>query len=323
MKRLPFPTFLSLVMFAPAVFMAPRARSAPDAPDPHKETQSTQAEGSSQKAKEAMKAKESISWGSPRVRLLEREWTLLDFRYRYRRSEEGTDASDAIDRIRSARRKLLKENFHLEDMRALATSADALPIERDDRTEFTNELLSHVVLGLLASGDRARLVTLLSTRFPNRIGPYLDTETGLVLLGTKLKDPILVLEEAYTKSKVPEVRRDIATAVRHGFMALGVHGKGDADVVKNAMDWYRRNKDRIDVNRRYAHNASDINGFYEYRTNPLFTLREAKKKKETKKVTGKAPGQIEKGISESAGQSRQGVADERAVRERASAPSQP
>jgi uncharacterized protein (TIGR03067 family) len=63
-----------------------------------------------------------------------------------------------------------------------------------------------------------------------------------------MKDPILILGEAYSRCTIPEVRHDIAAAVRRGFRGLGIHGKDDAEFIANAMKWYEQEKEHLVVN---------------------------------------------------------------------------
>jgi len=103
-------------------------------------------------------------------------------------------------------------------------------------------------------------VKLLSTRCQSEIGISNDIEYYLADCGKKLKDPILVLGEAFSKCKVPEVRHDIAGAVRRGFAGHGIRGKDDAEYVANAMQWYEKEKDHLIVNVEYWHNSVWVPG---------------------------------------------------------------
>ena len=94
----------------------------------------------------------------------------------------------------------------------------------------------------MESGDRENLVLLFSSRFAERIC-YGRTESGLVVCGKKLKDPILVLGEAYAKSHDPTIHKRIATALHHSFDGVGVKGKDEGEFVKNAMKWFQDNKE--------------------------------------------------------------------------------
>jgi hypothetical protein len=67
-----------------------------------------------------------------------------------------------------------------------------------------------------------------------------------------IRDPILILGDAYSKCQVPEVRREIADAVRRGFTNLGVRGKDDAQFVKNAMQFYEQQKEQLIFNPYYS-----------------------------------------------------------------------
>jgi hypothetical protein len=108
----------------------------------------------------------------------------------------------------------------------------------------------------IESGDRESLIAMLTTTpCPNRLSGYEDIEFYLAWEGKRMKDPILILGEAYSKCRVPEIRHQLAGAVRRAFADLGIRGKGDADYVKNAMQWYEKEKDHLTVNRKYEHNG--------------------------------------------------------------------
>jgi hypothetical protein len=72
-----------------------------------------------------------------------------------------------------------------------------------------------------------------------------------------ITDPILIVTDAFSKSKLPAVRKAIADAMRSAFTGLGVVGKNDDEFVANAITWYEKHKDRIDINLMYGTGPSD------------------------------------------------------------------
>jgi hypothetical protein len=74
-----------------------------------------------------------------------------------------------------------------------------------------------------------------------------DRYIGSVLL----TDPILIVTEAYSRSKLPKVREKIAGALRHAFRGFGVSGKTDDEFIANAARWYLQHKDRLWFNDSY------------------------------------------------------------------------
>ncbi len=70
--------------------------------------------------------------------------------------------------------------------------------------------------------------------------------------GAVIEDPILIVADAFSKSKLPPVRKAIAGAMRNAFMGLGVVGKNDDEFVANAIRWYGKHKDRIEINLEYG-----------------------------------------------------------------------
>jgi hypothetical protein len=150
----------------------------------------------------------------------------------------------------------LEKRISPQNRRHLAATVHVLRTKTDDRSHFENEALAFLVKAFVASGDRKSLVRLLSKRCENRIdGPEL-IEFWLTFHGQKLKDPILVLGEAYARCDVPETRHLLAAAVRRGFADFGIHGADDAEYVGNAMRWYENNKKDLDVNYRYTLNET-------------------------------------------------------------------
>ena len=209
----------------------------------------------------------SISWDSPRMLNLEKEWEELSVSL-------GKEASkDNYGKHGRILDDLIRKRLSDQDFRELAASCAVLSVNQEKRSDFANVMLELMVIVFVDCGDRKSLVTLLSTRCPNRIYLYNDIEFYLVTQGKKLKDPILILGDAYRMCKVPEVRCDIAAAVRRAFGGLGVMGTDDTELVENAMKWYSQNKSGLVCNTRYFHNAMRPRA--DYNKNPLFKRRPA------------------------------------------------
>jgi hypothetical protein len=126
-----------------------------------------------------------------------------------------------------------------------------LPVKETKQSDFVIKVVQYMVEVFVTSGDRASLLELLSKRCPECAGPYELIEFYLARNADKLKDPLLVLGDAYAECKVPEVRRRIARAFRRGFTTAGVRGKDDGEFVNNALQWYKKEKDHIVVNPQY------------------------------------------------------------------------
>jgi hypothetical protein len=157
--------------------------------------------------------------------------------------EKCADAGDMADDV-------LKKHMTLKDLHGLAKNSGSLPVHATERSEFQNAVLEYIVDTFVEAGDRENLVNLLATRIPDPLY-YNNIEWYLVHEGKKLKDPITVLGEAYAKSEEPYVRRLIADALRRGFTSLGVEGKSDDEFVKNAMQWYEKEKNHLTLNIQY------------------------------------------------------------------------
>jgi len=166
-----------------------------------------------------------------------------------------TQDKSVYEELRKKQLRILETNLSYDALRNLTATCETLPVRAKDRSEFSNEVLAYMERTFIGSGDRDNLVKLLSTRCQSEVGIYRDIEYYLAYFGEKLKDPILVLGEAFSKCKVPEVRHEIAGAVRRGFAGHGIRGKDDAEYVAHAMQWYEKEKDHLVVNGEYWRNS--------------------------------------------------------------------
>jgi hypothetical protein len=197
-----------------------------------------------------------IAWDSPRMREIQKEWEAL------RKNREGFTTLTGKEAYVEARRRverLLRKRFSEEDLHQLAGSCEVLPVRTPMEVlmangDYNNEVLTFIVKVFVDSGDWDGLVTLLSRQCPGRIEVWETIEWCLVRRGKRLKDPILILGEAYQKCEVPETRHDLAATVRRAFGGLGIRGEDDAEFVRNAMQWYDKAKDHLTVNREYWRN---------------------------------------------------------------------
>jgi hypothetical protein len=198
-------------------------------------------------------AKEHItSWDCPKMREVQKEWELLfDTAEKTRGQEHKDKYGGKNEKLYDMLDRILKSNLSYDDLRNLTATCGTLPVRAEDRSEFAKAVLAYMERTFIDSGDRDNLVTLLSTRCQLRICGYEDIEFYLAFWGKKLKDPILVLGEAFSKCKEPAVRHDLAGAVRRGFVGQGIRGKDDAEYVTNAMQWYEKEKNDLAVNVQY------------------------------------------------------------------------
>jgi hypothetical protein len=190
------------------------------------------------------------------MRKIQNEWESLMDTANKTHGKEGVEKYGLKnEKLDNMLLRILESNLSYDDLRTLTAMCETLPVRAKDRNDFTNAVLAYMEKTFILSGDRDNLVKLLSTRCQLEVVLYVDIEFYLVLHGKKLKDPILVLGEAFSKSKVPEVRHDIAGAVRRGFAGHGIRGKDDAEYVANAMQWYEKEKNHLIVNEVYSRNA--------------------------------------------------------------------
>jgi hypothetical protein len=208
----------------------------------------------------------AVSWGCPKVREVDEAFGMI---VNEPEPEDLVERSYSYARAVERLETLLKSRFSTCELRQLA----ALPSPPDNLIpRYRGAFLDALFAIFLDCGDEDGLVKFLSIRCPETIGPHENVEFVLALRAKKLEDPILILGRAYDACKSPNVRHDIAAAVRRGFSASGVSGKDDSDLVKNAMQWYRRNRDHLTINVRYGCRLADT--LKEYEPAALFVLAE-------------------------------------------------
>jgi uncharacterized protein (TIGR03067 family) len=200
--------------------------------------------------KQAMTEEAKISWDSPKMLEVKKEWTSLRDAYQKAPAKISGAKKDTYRELVRMQGDLLRRRLSNDDVRHLAATCGSLPVHWRDWSDFDKAIIQFMVEAFVYSRDNESLVTLLSTRFPLRIGNW-PVEFYLAQQG-RLNDPILILGKAYSKSRVPEVRHDIAAAVRRAFGGLGITGKDDADFVTNAMQWYDKNKQHLAVDIGYC-----------------------------------------------------------------------
>jgi hypothetical protein len=239
-------------------------------------------------------AEETVSWQSPRMRAIEQEYDALWELDSKKQSEPRAEGKRIYGETVQACTRLFKARLSYDDLRQLAVSCDTLPLRfQDRRGGFDAAVLEFMVQCFVAMGDRDALVTLLSTRFLDHIGWTLRIEQYLVgqesllqdFRGNRLKDSILILGEAYSKCKTPEVRHEIAVAVRRAFAQLGIEGADDAEFVANAMRWYQAESEHLVVNDKYSQDEikplaieSDFSGDPPPKKLPLFVKSDSPKR---------------------------------------------
>ena len=205
----------------------------------------------------------ALSWDSPKMRQIKAEWQSLQQTYdRNPEKIPGKYGKIKYGNLLRMCDRLLRKRLSDQDLRELTSSCHTLPIRDADRDFFDNEVLGFMVRAFVATGDRDSLVKLLSTRgtrsvvggWLTPVEYYLASQAGrnLGFRLVKLKDPILVLGDAYAECSIPEVREELAFAAHRGFDGLGISGKDEADFIRNAMQWYTTEKDRVVANSSYV-----------------------------------------------------------------------
>lgn len=225
-----------------------------------------------------------LSWDSPKIFRVQKQWNALRESFVKSATKDMMAERSRLPERARALDDILKKGLSEQDLRDLARSCGTLPIQVEDRSPFAISALQYMIMAFVDSGDRDSLVTLLSTRCPDRIGFNSEFECYLAVAPERkktIKHPILVLGDAYAQCKVPEVRRDIASIVRRGFSTIHVpdlkaNGKNDAEYVNDAMKWYRAHADELVPNIEYAGNWQRSDSYKV----PLFTWKPESKKQE-------------------------------------------
>jgi len=214
----------------------------------------------------------AIDWDSPRMREIEKEWKARDDAY----NAAPHGGKVEFEEYRQSVDRLFQERLSLRRLRELTASSKIPPVPEEQGT-FAYAMLAYMVKAFVESGDRQGLVELLAKRCPSVIEWPEYLEFYVANRSKRLKDPILVLGEPYTKCGIAETRHALAAAVRRGFAGYGIRGKDDAEFVSNAMQWYQKNNKNLAVNNDYIFNVTSNEGAFtiesyerhpEYHDNP-------------------------------------------------------
>lgn len=212
----------------------------------------------------------AIDWDSPQIHELEAEWiSLRDAHDQAERARPFEGKSLYIEHLRSVDR-LFRRRMSLRWLRGLAASSK-VPAIPDDYESFRYDLLAFMARAFVEAGDREGLVEILSKRCPSLVYPPLSVEYYLASWGWKLRDPMLIFSEAYERSRVPKTRHELATAVRRSFAGMGIREKDDAEFIRKAMQWYKKEKGRLIFNTHYYDNEMSPGGIaagVSYERNP-------------------------------------------------------
>ena len=183
-----------------------------------------------------------LTWNSPRVLEVKKKFDALQASF------AGPSTIDNFGERTSKTCDFLNHSLSPQEMSDLAATCGMLPIDEIHWSDFESCLIREMVRVFLETGNRNSLVTLFSLRFPSYY-PYESMDAFLVTHDQKIKYPILILGEAYWKCQVPDVRSRIAQMIRSDFKGSGIRADTDDDFVKDAMQWYDREKDNLIFNK--------------------------------------------------------------------------
>lgn len=215
-----------------------------------------------------------ISWRSPKMREIEKQWHALH--EAYSKSPElipGDDGKTKYGNCQKLTRRLLRKHLSDQEVRQLATSCGSLP-ERVEEAGFTADVLAWLVRALVGVGDRERLVDLLSSRCPDWNSWPLHIEYYLAAEAKQLGDPVSILGDAFSKCKTAETRLALAAALRRALKGFGIRGNNDAEFVDKATKWHKEHQGELTLNTEYPRNeiAPDSHAYWRH---PLFKWKSA------------------------------------------------
>lgn len=214
----------------------------------------------------------AIDWNSPRMREIEAEWRSLRDAHENRPRREDEDGKQEYLNYLNFLDLIFRAHLSARNLRELAVSSKLPSLSASGEEDFMNEqLLAFMVKEFVHTGDRQSLVNLLSKRCPIWIDPAVTIENYLAFRGWRIKNPMLVLGEAYARCQEPRTRHTLATAIRRSFAGFGIQGKCDEEFVVNAMRWYEKEKGHLVVNAKYTRNETAPGGIRSvdsYETSP-------------------------------------------------------
>ena len=208
-----------------------------------------------------------LAWDSPKVLAVNKQFDALTASFGRRgrptfgRQEQQLDA-------------FLQKSFSPQELRGLARTCAALPVDEDRWSDFQRHLIADMTQSFLATGDRASLVTLFSTRAPTACD-YEYMDAYLATHDQTIKYPILILGDAYGQCTEPAVRTRLAHMIRSDFKGSGIRADTDAAFVRAAMQWYAQSKEHLVYNEggRIAGLINAPDSPHQDYKNPLFVPR--------------------------------------------------
>jgi hypothetical protein len=215
-----------------------------------------------------------VTWDCADVRAIEETWKATGVALEKLPPPRRVSKGGAYRLLEILLWEIMKEHFSASELRELAVSCATMPA---DSSSFHESLIRTMLCIFVGSHDREGIVTLLSVHCPWRVG-FSNLEDYLAYSKDLIKDPILVLGEAFAKAKDEWTRARLAAAVRRAFIGSGIRGKDDPEFVNNAMRWYERNKEKLTINHQYNHNYGTLDVRERYSTNPLFIFKDAEKR---------------------------------------------
>lgn len=185
-------------------------------------------------------------------------WDHIFRKWESDKSKLDANHIDSKDR-NTANSKLLTDAIKLECMRHSDKDLlDGLQMISDDKLRYA--AVQALVIVFIDSGNRNALVRLVANWCPRRVLTT-DIEFWLAYQSRKtIKDGVAVLWEAYAISNNQAAKKEIANALKRGFLALGVVGSRDAEIVSKCRLLYTSHRSSLVPNIDYSDNAMHPRG---------------------------------------------------------------
>jgi hypothetical protein len=142
-----------------------------------------------------------------------------------------------------------------ETFRGLVAAMSAAPEVAEG---FDAALLNTLIVVMAERRERSRIVDLIAQKCPERISPDNPIEFFFASQAANLPDGVLILCDAYEKSKTKSAQANLIRALEHGFSVLakqyapGASDTADAAFVVQVRSWYLKNRNDIELNVRYG-----------------------------------------------------------------------
>jgi hypothetical protein len=128
-------------------------------------------------------------------------------------------------------------------------------------SDFEQTFIQLFIGDYVKQNNAGELVELLAAKSPRYVG-YAPLE--VVLTKGRGADNLLLLFDAYERSRDEASRKTIARVLGDVFKELRRRHAGDQEFVEASRQWYQSNRERVELNPRYQPNSTwpDTQNFF-------------------------------------------------------------